>query len=58
MGSMKYSFIAIIPESRIPFRDQIDLFKNDLYLIGPFAKKKKKENLLKKQLHKNINIDI
>ena len=32
---------------------QINLFKNYLYLIGPYAKK---NNFLKKQLHKKINV--
>ena len=35
---------------RVTFMGQIELFKNYLYSIGPYAKKK-----LKKYLHKNMN---
>ena len=38
---------------RVPSMDQIDLFKNYLYLIGASEKKN-----LKKQIHKNINIYV
>ena len=45
LGSVEYLFIAITLRStltqsvRIPSMGQIDLFKNHLYLIGPYAKK-------------------
>ena len=46
-------FFMINSTKYISFIFQIDLFKKDLYLIGPYAKrKKKKEKNFKKQLNK------
>ena len=47
--------LRMVVPVKVQFMSQIDLFKNYLYSIGPCAKHK---NPLKKQLHKNVNVNM